>query len=360
MVMNEEQVIGTAQQLESLITAIYRACDVPDEDARITAEHLVRCDLRGVETHGLVRMKLYVDRIRAGGLNPKAQIKTVRETPFSAVLDGDACLGHVGGYRSMDLAIEKARQSGIGFVAMKNSNHYGMASYYSMMPLPHDMIGISMTNVIACMAPTGGTAPRYGNNPFSIAFPTGKELPVVLDFATSTSSWGKVAVCKQKGQPLPEGCFLDKDGRPTIDPDAFLANGTLLPIAGYKGYGIGLCISLMCNLLSGNRFDTELAHLYNEKDVPGENAFVMVAMKIDAFSDVDVFKTRINEMVQKIHDTPRAPGVDRIWLPGEIEHVCEKKRRQDGIPLNRAMATELVETAKAVGVDLASYEFIKC
>ena len=349
----------TAEQLELLITAIYRACGVPDEDARITAEHLVRCDLRGVETHGLIRMKLYVDRIRAGGLNPNAEIKTVRETSFSAVLDGDACMGQVGGTRSMELAIEKAEQTGIGVVAMRNSNHYGMASYYSMMPLPRDMIGISVTNVIACMAPTGGTAPRYGNNPFSIAFPTGKELPVVLDFATSTSSWGKVAVCKQKGEPLPEGCFLDKNGLPTIDPDAFLAGGTLLPIAGYKGYGIGLCISLMCNLLSGNRFDTELGHLYNEKDVPGENAFMMVAMKIDAFSDVTVFKDKIDEIINKIHTTPRAPGIDRIWLPGEIEHVCEKKRRAEGIPINRAMAAELVETAKATGVDSALYDFIR-
>lgn len=355
----EKQTCVCAEDLQKLVAAILEACNVRREDALVISAHLVTANLKGVETHGVVRLKGYTDRIEAGGNNPKPDIRIVRETPIIAVVDGDNSLGQVGGHMAMELAIKKAEKQGIGMVAMKNSNHYGMAAYYSMMPLTYDMIGISMTNVLACMAPAGGVTPMIGNDPISIAFPTWEEPPVVLDIATSKSSWGKALVCKQKGEPLPEDCFLDMNGNPTLDPDAFLNGGTLLPIAGHKGYGLALTISIMCGLLSDGLFDTDLPHLYKEMDKPGGNSFLMLAMKIDSFIPADHFKQRLDETVRMIRSTKCAQGIDRVYLPGEIEHETERQRREHGIPLNQALASELKSLARRASCDPSVYRFLQ-
>lgn len=348
----------TQQELLSLVTAILEAHRVPNEDAEITAQHLVKANLRGVDTHGVIRLKGYIQRIESGGNTPDAQIRVVNETPTSAVMDGGNCLGQVGGYRAMELAIGKANASGIGAVTMRNSNHYGMAAYYSMMPLPYDMIGISMTNVLACMAPTGSTEARVGNDPISIAFPADEEPPVVLDMATSKSSWGKAIVCAQKNEQLPQDCFLDKYGNPTLDGNTFLDGGTLLPIAEHKGYGLSLAISLMCGLLADGAFDTELPHLYKKLNEPGQNSFFMLAMKIGNFVPPEHFKARMDDTIRCIRTTPKAQEISRIYLPGEIEHETEQDRKKNGIPVNPALAEELANLAKDSGLDKSIYEFL--
>lgn len=326
---------------------------VPEEDAAMTADCLVWANLHGIDTHGIIRLKVYVDRLREGGNNPRPCIRVVQETPVAAVLDGDNALGPVGGVRAMRLALEKAATAGVGLVALRHSNHYGAAAYYATMALEQDMIGLSTTNVLPSMPPTGGREARVGNNPLALAFPAAVEPPVVLDMATSRSSWGVLFTAAQSGSLLPEGCFLDAAGQPTVDPQAVLAGGALLPIADYKGYGLALCLGLLTGLLSDGYFDTDLPHPYKHLGQPGRNAFFMGALRIDQFMPPERFKARVDEVVRLIRNTPRAPGVDRIYLPGEKEWEAAQERQRTGIPLPPAMVEELRTLAASCGVDTA-------
>jgi LDH2 family malate/lactate/ureidoglycolate dehydrogenase len=256
----------------------------------------------------------------------------------------------------MHLAIEKADKHGIGLVTMRNSNHYGMAGYYALLAAQHDMIGISMTNVLAGMAPTGGTSKKLGNNPIAFAFPTNSEPPVVVDFATSKSSWGKALLCAQSREPLPENCFTDAKGRPTLSADAFLDGGTLIPIASHKGYGLALAISLLTGLLADAGFDTELPHLYKELDKPGGNSFTMSAIRIDNFQPVDRFKRHLDSIVRQIRSSGLASGTRRVYLPGEIEHEKEQEQRTNGIFMKRQMVDELIDLSKQAGLSAEGLE----
>jgi len=352
---NEIQTYIKAEELQNFTKEILVKNGVPDSDADIVAESLIFANLRGVDTHGVLRLKIYVDRIKAGGNNPTSSIKVVKDSPVSAVLDGDNSLGQVGGRRAMQFAIEKARNMGMGIVTIRNSNHYGTAGYYAMMALEEDMIGISFTNVLASMPPTGGRQPRTGNNPFAIVFPAEEEFPVVLDAASSLSSWGKVFIAAQKGEPLPEGCFLDKEGNPTIKPEDVFNGGMLLPIADYKGYGLALCIGIFTGLLSGGPFDIDVPHPNIHIATPGDNSFFMAAIRIDQFVPVEQFKKRMDEIIRLIKSTELASGADRIYLPGEKEYEMEQQRRITGIPLSEEMIDELKSLAQEAGVSTAFF-----
>lgn len=341
----------SAEALLRLVQEILLRHGVPEEDAAVTADCLVWANLHGIDTHGVIRLKVYVDRIREGGNNPRPHLRVVQETPVAAVLDGDNALGPVGGVRAMRLAMEKAAAAGVGLVALRNSNHYGAAAYYATMALERDMIGFSATNVLPSMPPTGGREARVGNNPLALAFPAAEEPPVVLDMATSRSSWGVLFAAAQAGRPLPEGCFLDAAGQPTVDPQAVLAGGALLPIADYKGYGLALCLGLLTGLLSDGSFDADLPHPYKFLDQPGRNAFFMGALRIDQFLPPERFKARVDEVVRLLRNTPRAPGVERIYLPGEKEWEAAQERQRTGIPLPPAMVEELRTLAESCGAD---------
>jgi LDH2 family malate/lactate/ureidoglycolate dehydrogenase len=337
-------------------SALLRSHGLSEEDAAITAEHLVTANLRGVDTHGVIRLAGYIKRIQAGGNNPHPEIRILRQTDTTALMDGDNSLGQVGGKRAMELAIEKAERRGIGLVTMRNSNHYGMAGYYTLLAVQRDMIGISMTNVLAAMAPTGGTDKRIGNNPIAFAFPADSEPPVVVDFAASKSSWGKALLCAQSGEPLPEDCFTDSRGQPTRSAEAFLDGGTLVPIASHKGYGLALAISLLTGLLADAEFDTELPHLYKEPDKPGGNSFTMGAIRIDSFQPVDRFKKHLDSIVRQVRSSGLVSGAQRVYLPGEIEHEREQEQRTKGILMKRQMVEELIDLAKQAGLNAAALQ----
>ncbi|MFQ6044701.1 MAG: Ldh family oxidoreductase [Candidatus Poribacteria bacterium] len=340
----------SADELRDIATEILKKEGVPEGDAFITADCLVKANLRGIDTHGVIRLKVYVDRLRAGGNNPTPDIRVIHEGATTAVMDGDNGLGPPGGVRAMEKAIEKAQSCGVGIVTMRNSNHYGAAAFYAMMALEHNMIGISMTNVLAGMPPTGGRQARIGNNPFALAFPAGEELPIVFDAATSLSSWGKVFLAAQTGALLAEGCFLDKDGNPTVNPEDVISGGLLLPIAGYKGYGMALCVGILTGLLADGSFDIDVPHPYKYLDAPGANSFFMSAIQIEQFVPIEQFKKRIDEIVRVIRDTPLAPNAERIYLPGEKEHIAERERMAKGIPLNRETIEELKMLARETSV----------
>lgn len=348
--MNNEFVRIREDDLKTLVRDILEAHSVPPEDAAVTSDHLVSANLRGVDTHGVMRLKGYIQRIRAGGVNPRPQISIEMESETTALLDGDNSLGQVAGKRSMDVAIEKARAHGIGIVALRNSNHYGMAGHYALMASRQGMIGFSMTNVLSSMAPTGGANKRLGNNPIAFAFPAGREPHVVVDFATSKSSWGRAMLCAQSGDLLPEGCFLDSEGRPTRDAQSFLSGGILLPIAEHKGYGLAMAISILTALLADGDLDWELPHLYKELAKPGRNSFLMGAIRVENFVPIERFARRLDMMVGTLHETPPIEGGAKVLLPGELEHNAEMRQRKEGIRLSAKMAEELALLAREARV----------
>ena len=347
---NSGDILVGHESLHRLCTKIQVGFGVPEPDADVVSDCLIAANLMGVDTHGVLRLRVYMDRIKAGGNNPRPNIHTVRENPCTALMDADNALGPVGGKRAMALAIEKAGAIGIGIVVIRNCNHYGPAGHYARMALERDMIGVSMTNVLASMPPTGGVEARTGNNPYSISFPAQDEPPVVVDAATSMSSWGTLFVCAQRGEDLPSGCYLDSEGRPTVNPQDVMNGGALLPIAGHKGYGLAMAIELLTGMLANAPMAPDIPHLNKVLDKPGANTFFMAAIRIDNFVDTKQFKRRMDEWIRLIRSTRKMDGVERIWLPGEKEIVARQQRIVEGIPLNAEMVAEMQALAAEAGV----------
>jgi LDH2 family malate/lactate/ureidoglycolate dehydrogenase len=338
-------------ELKVRASEILSAAGVPEEDAQCVADCLLFAERRGIVTHGLMRLKHYVDRLEAGGTNPRARVQVVRESPSTALVDGDNGLGAVLGTLAMTLAIDKARQVGSGVVVVREMNHLGAAAYYALMAAEHDMIGISTCNVPASMAPTGASTAVVGNNPLAIAFPSRERSPIVWDAAMSKSSWGALYLSMQSGDGLvPEGAFLDADGHPTRDARAVLAGGSLVPIAGYKGYGLALCMGLLSGVLADAPFDSELPHPYHYLSAPGGGAAAMIAIDVGAFRPPDDFVSQAEAIAAGIHDLPPTDSTTRVWLPGEKEADTEQERRRNGIPVSDATLAELGQLRRRFGI----------
>jgi LDH2 family malate/lactate/ureidoglycolate dehydrogenase len=292
-----------------------------------------------------------VERLEAGGTNPRASVQIVRESPATALIDGDNGLGAVVGTRAMSMAIAKAREVGAAVVAARELNHVGAASYYALMAVAHDMIGISSCNVPASMAPTGASAAFVGNNPLTFAFPARHQPPIVWDAAMSKSSWGALYQSMQTGDGmLPEGAFLGADGLPTRDAETVLAGGSLAPIAGYKGYGLALCLGLLTGALADARFDADLVHPYKDLSAPGGGTAVMIAINIGAFRSADGFIEQAEAIADAIHCLPLTDPTTPVWLPGEKEALAEQRRRQEGIPVSDETLAELSELLHRFGL----------
>jgi len=345
-------IYASADSLQRTCADILKAAGVRPQEAALIADCLVYANLRGVDTHGVIRLKFYLQRIKAGGDNPRAQIKIVRESPTTALLDADNAFGPVAGTRAMDMAIAKARACGLGAVAIRNANHFGAAAYYAERPLRDGMIGICMANVVASMPPPGGRAARVGNSPIAFAFPSGDEPPVIFDAATSVAPWGALIEARLRGELLPPDSFLDRDGRPTRDPQAVLDGGFLMPIAGHKGYGLALSIALMTGLLAGGVFDTDITYPYGDVSIPGNNSFLMMALRVDCFVALDEYSRRMDEVIRLIRATPTIEGVDRVLLPGQREHETALERSRTGIPLSSELVAELQDLAASVGLTI--------
>ena len=336
--------------LRRIAADILQAAGVRLDEAELIADCLVYANLRGVDTHGVIRLKFYLQRIAAGGDNPNAQITMLRESPTTALFDADNAFGPVAGVRAMDAAIAKARDSGVGVVLTRNANHFGAAAYYAERPLRHGMIGICTANVVASMPPPGGRAARVGNSPIALAFPSGHEPPIVFDAATSVAPWGALIEARLRGELLPPDSFLDSAGRPTRDPAAVLDGGFLVPIAGHKGYGLALSVALLTGLLAGGAFDTDITYPYGDVSIPGNNSFLMIALRVDQLVPLEEYARRMDEVIRLIRSTPTVEGVDRVLLPGQREHETAEERSNAGIPLSSALVEELRGLAASVGV----------
>jgi LDH2 family malate/lactate/ureidoglycolate dehydrogenase len=360
-VVDTEYRLSTEQKLTAFVADVLTKVGVAQADAETVATVLVAADMRGIESHGVARLdSYYVSRIRAGKLEPAPRVGVVRETPTSLVLDAGNGLGHPAGKRAMLGVLEKAKQSGVAFGAVKNSNHFGIAGFYAMLALEHDMIGIASTNSVRYGAPTFGKDIMLGTNPWAYAIPAEREPAFVLDFATTTVPRGKLEVFQRKEKRLNPGWAIDARGVPTLEPAQAL-EGALLPLGGFgtdngghKGYGLGLLVEIMCAVLSGGAFGNDLP-LPSGGAEPGKISHFFGAIRIDGFRDVPGFKSDMDRELRAFKDSRKAPGVDRIYVAGEIEHEKTLFAREHGVPVHVKVWTGLEKLAGELGLpfDLA-------
>ena len=348
--MSEPALTVSAQSLLRFCGDCFEEVGLPPAHAIRTAQNLIFANLRGVDSHGVIRMKVYTDRIRAGGMRSGLVPTLISESDSCALLDGHHGIGQVAGTEAMQWAIRKADKTGLAFVGLRNSNHFGAAAFYALMALDRGMIGLAATNAGPTMAPTGGREGRLGNNPIAIAIPAGKYPPLVLDMATGAVAWGKIFLAQQENRRIPPTWALDKMGSPTDDPNAAAAGGLIQPFGGYKGYGLSLLLDILTGVLTGGGFSTHVRTLYQNLDQPAQVAQSFAALRVEAFMPALEFQRRIEEMVELMHACPRAPGVERIFVPGEIEHEMEQRRRRDGIPLSATLREELIALGNDLGV----------
>ena len=354
-----------AGTLQSFCTTVFEKLGVRPSDAAITSEILVSADLRGVDSHGVARLPRYVHGLRDGVMLPVVDPQIVHETPTTATVDACDGLGQPAGHFGMELAIRKAQETGSGFVAVRNSNHYGIAGYYALMALPHDLIGFSLTNADTLVVPTFGRKALFGTNPISIAVPAGEERPYVLDMATSTVPRGKLEVYNRLGKEMPIGWATDAEGNPTQDAGLALQGlasrdilGGLLPLggagelhSGHKGYGLALFVEIMCGVLAGSGFGEMVYPVGAEgKPLPSKIGHFFGAMRIDGFRPAAEFKADMDRLIRMIKTSPRAEGHERIFIHGEKEFEIADERRRNGIPLHEKVVTNMRNIADELGV----------
>ncbi len=345
-----------ADALKDYVVRFFTRLNVPPQDARVAAEVLISADLRGVDSHGIIRLNSYYgDRLRVGWINPNSPVTTLHETSTTLALDGGNGLGQVVSHQAMQRCIQKAKQSGIAMVTMRNSNHYGIAGYYAMMALPQNMIGISFTNSQPLVAPTYGRKAMLGTNPIAVAVPAGKERPYVLDMATSIVPIGRITVFEKAGKEIPVGWGIASDGQVTANPSEVLHGGALMPLGGidlmrgYKGYGLGLLVDIFCGVLSGGRTYGEDVDPHTER--PARTSHFFAAIDIEAFRPAAEFIDDMDGLIRQLKDSPKAVDQERIYIHGEKEFERAERYAKEGVPLLQKVVTELTKSGKEVGVE---------
>jgi LDH2 family malate/lactate/ureidoglycolate dehydrogenase len=340
--------IFPAKRLETFIASVLAALGLPEQDAAVCAARMTEADLRGVDTHGIFRLPHYCQRIRAGGINLRPKVRPVRENAVTALVDGDNGMGHVVMTYATELAIQKASETGLAWVGTFNGNHAGAAAVYTTMALDHDMISMYMTVANGNhMPPWGGVEPILGTNPISVAIPAGEEPPIALDIATTVASHGKVKLAAQKGESIPVGWMMDRKGQPLTDPRR-AAEGFLLPIGMYKGYGLNVVIGMLAGVLNGAAFGRNVIDFNKDFVTRNNSGHMILAMRVDNFQTPDTFKKEMDLAIREIRESERMEGVERIWLPGEIEYYRIRERLEKGIPIASAVVDELRKLAGAL------------
>jgi LDH2 family malate/lactate/ureidoglycolate dehydrogenase len=349
------------QPMRDLAAAVFERAGMTPGDAALVADSLIAADLRGVMSHGLVRLASYERNLREGAVSPTAQPQVVRESEATALVDGQNAMGQVVGVRSMELTMAKARRVGTATVAARHSNHLGTCAYYALLAASEGFVGIAATNGAAAMAPWGGIDPIVGNNPLAIAAPMGGSAPIVLDMAMTVVARGKVRLAQMRGEAVPAGWGFDKTGRPTQDPGEVLS-GTLAPMGGYKGYGLAVMVDLLTAALTGAALSPELENmgftlggdghqLARGPEAPGVGTgHLFMAIDVGRFLPLEEFERRVAGYAALLHGARRAEGVDAIYLPGEPEQNTEADRRARGIPYEPHLVQELRDIAARVGL----------
>lgn len=352
----------TKERLEQFTVDILKGIGCSDEHAHQAASVLISADLRGVDSHGVARLSGYVRLWEAKRVNATPNIRIVHETPSTAVIDGDAGLGLVVSPFAMKVAMEKAEKVGTGWVAVRNSNHYGIAGYHSMMALEKDMIGMSMTNASPLVSPTFSKERLLGTNPISIAIPAGNQPPMVVDMATTTVANGKLEIQERKGEPIPEGWAQDKDGNTSTSPLAVKEGGALLPLGGtrshgsHKGYALGATVDILTAVLSGASYGPWVPPFVSFIDPldnqPGEGlGHFFGAMRVDAFRPADEFKKHMDNWITTFRNSKAVKG-KKVLIPGDPERELEQERAKNGIPLLQPVVNDLNALGEKFGVTL--------
>ncbi|MCA4900607.1 MAG: Ldh family oxidoreductase [Bacteroidota bacterium] len=348
-------------KLRAFAFEVFRAMGCTDEDAHTATNVLLQADLRGIDSHGLARLSGYVRLWEAKRVNGQPKIKTVHETPSTAVVDGDQGLGLVVAPHAMKIAIEKARQVGTGWVAVKNSNHFGIAGYHSMMALEHDMIGISMTNASPLVAPTFSVERLLGTNPICVAIPAREQPPFVADFATTTAANGKLEILQRKNKNAPPGWIQKKDGSASTNPNELKDGGALIPLGSdfehgsHKGFCLGAWVDIFSAVLSGANYGPWVppfvSFLAPPADPVGEGiGHFFGAMRVDAFRPAEEFKHHMDNWIKRFREAKAVEGQTRVIIPGDPEREAESRRMKEGIPLNEKVVEDLQQLAQKLNL----------
>ncbi|MFL5506544.1 MAG: Ldh family oxidoreductase [Gemmatimonadales bacterium] len=338
------------EALRDFAAAAFERVGLRPRDALAVAELIAEAELQGSEGHGIMRMPHYVRRIRAGGVNVAPNIRVVEERAAMALVDGDNGMGHLVMKRAAEVAIDKARTAGSAWVGTRWSNHAGPASLYARMPLAEGMIGLYLAVGSANhLPPWGGLDMLLSTNPISVAIPTLEEPPVVLDMATTVAAMGKVKTKMQRGEPLPEGWMVDREGKPLTDSKRGF-EGLLLPIGGYKGYGLSLIFGLLAGTLNGAAMGKDVVDFNVDDTTHTNTGQAILAIDPAAFGDPTEFRRRVDSLVRDLRASERMPGVERIWMPGEQSHAKRVEGRSRGIPIVPALRASLDKLAAELGI----------
>jgi L-2-hydroxycarboxylate dehydrogenase (NAD+) len=341
-----------AARIRRFLATAFERLGLPAGDAATVAQLMTEAELQGSDGHGVIRLVPYARRIRAGGIKLEPDIRVVKEKAAMALIDGDNGMGHLVMKRATELAIAKARQCGVAWVGSRLSNHAGPASLYARMALAHDMVGMYFAVGNANhLPPWGGLDTLLSTNPIAVAVPAGEEAPVVLDMATTVAAYGKVKAKAQRGEAMPVGWMIDRQGQPLTDPKR-AEEGFLMPIGGYKGYGLAMIVGLLAGTLNGAAMGSEVIDFNHDDTSVTNTGQAILVIAPDAFGELDAFKARVDKLVRELRASDRMPGVDRIWMPGEQSHARRIANERDGLALPAALRAQLDHFAREMDIPL--------
>lgn len=341
MEKEDQEIVVNSEELKKFTSEIYQKVGLSENDAYAIANLQVETDLRGVYSHGTRALRRYVNGMRSGFINIHPDMKIIKDGLAFALIDGDKGSGYLAGIKGMEIAIKKAKQAGVSIIGIKNSEHFGAASCYSMMALKYNMIGFATTNSgTASITAPGSISPVIANNPMSYAIPTKDEPPIVLDMACGIAAWGRIVTMTLYNEPIPDGWLLTEDGQPTNDP----SKGKFMnPAGGPKGYGLGFVLGTLAGPLVGG-----MSACLKKNGEPSEHFFFVI--NVDSFVPIDEFTAKMDETIRKIRNAKKADGVDRIYMPGEIEWLNQQKFLKEGIPLHKQHLQDMANLGEELGV----------
>lgn len=338
------------KDVEQYVNQVFLSAGLDEEQTKIISRHLVLANLRGVDSHGISRVSIYLKRLEKGLVEKKWNDILIRETDVSVLIDGGNSMGIPLATKGIKIGVEKAKKHGVGVVGINHSNHCGMVADYCMYAAENDCITLAMTNASANMAPWGGKEKFFGANPIAYGIPTEGEIPIVFDMASSVVAKGKIMIAQKNNKEIPLGWAITKEGKSTNSPEEAM-EGLVLPFGGYKGYGITFFIDTLSALFTGAAFGPHIGDMYRDLKRPQNVGQFFIIMRADLFQDLHVFKKRIGQMVEDIKKISLMEGVERIYLPGEIEFLKKTEREENGIPITIELVEELVNAGQAYGVE---------
>lgn len=347
----------TKEKEQGLIKSILTKLDISEKDAKIIADVLVSADLRGISSHGLGRLPVYSKRLNLGLIEKDPDIKILDEGKAVSIIDGQNGMGQLATLVATKECIKKSKEFGVSVVGIRNTNHFGIAAYYSMLMSQEGLIGIVMTNTSPLMAPFGGVEAKLGSNPITISIPADKHADIVLDMATSNAARGKLEIAVRNNQDIPDSWAITKDGERTTNPKEGL-EGTLLPIGGPKGYGLAVIIDILSGLLTGASYSDNVGALF-ETDKTQNLGAIIIGLDVSRFMDLSEFTKKIDVYIEDFKNSKKAKGVKEIFMPGEIEFLNEVRNLENDISISDGLYKDVIELGEKVNLDLREYFYTK-